>query len=304
MGAPGQVNSRNYLQDNYYLVISPVGSNIHMDAVRHTYLHFVLDPLVAKRATALQLLKPVLMAVQKAPMAEEYKFDAGLLVIECLIRAIEARTPADPKLPEKDRLAMVQQDEAEGFVLTGYFYDQLQDFRERERWPASGFSRLAAQPGRRPRKEAGQRNRVMRRRLTPEVMRAAKPASQSKVDLAERELASGNPAGAQKLAEEALAGAGRPGPCLLRAGPGCHSERQHGRQHRKTSRKRWTAPTIPRYRPGATFILAAFSICRTTVRLPWPSTRRRSTSSTYRPIRRRPPSAGSKNLISLRRAKH
>ena len=51
-------------------------------------------------------------------MAEEYKTDMGLLVIESLIRAIEARTPADPKLPDKDRLAMVNRDEAEGFVLT------------------------------------------------------------------------------------------------------------------------------------------------------------------------------------------
>ena len=118
MSAPGQVNSRNYLQDYYYLVISPSGENIHMDALRHTYLHFVLDPLIAKRATALQRLKPILVAVQKAPMAEDYKLDPGLLVIECLIRAIEARTPFDPKLPDKDRQAMVQRDEAEGFVFT------------------------------------------------------------------------------------------------------------------------------------------------------------------------------------------
>ena len=39
---------------------------------------------------------------------------------------------------------------------------------------------------------------------TPEVVRAAKPAAQQKVDLAERELVSGDPAGAAKLAEEAL----------------------------------------------------------------------------------------------------
>ncbi len=130
MAAPGQVNSRNYLQDYYYLVVSPAGNNIHMEALRHTYLHFVLDPLIAKRATALERLKPILIAVQRAPMAEEYKLDTGLLVIECLIRAIEARTPADPKLPEKDRLALVQRDEAEGFVLTGYFYEQLHDFEK------------------------------------------------------------------------------------------------------------------------------------------------------------------------------
>ena len=52
MAAPGQVNSRNYLQDFYYLVVSPAGDSIHMDALRHTYLHFVLDPLIAKRATS------------------------------------------------------------------------------------------------------------------------------------------------------------------------------------------------------------------------------------------------------------
>ena len=78
MSAPGQVNSRNYLQDYYYLVVSPAAANLHMDAMRHTYLHFVLDPLIAKRATALQRLKPVLMPLQKAPMAEDYKLDTGL----------------------------------------------------------------------------------------------------------------------------------------------------------------------------------------------------------------------------------
>ena len=51
-------------------------------------------------------------------------------MIESLIRAIEARTPADPKLPDKDRLAMVNRDEAEGFVLTNYFYDQLKVFEK------------------------------------------------------------------------------------------------------------------------------------------------------------------------------
>ncbi len=203
MAAPGQVNSRNYLQDNYYLVISPVGTNIHMDAIRHTYLHFVLDPLVAKRATALQLLKPVLLAVQKAPMAEEYKFDAGLLVIECLIRAIEAHTPADSKLPEKDRLAKVQKDEAEGFVLTGYFYDRLKGFEKESSGLQAVFPDwLHNMDIDREKKLASEI--VFAPQAAPEVVRAAKPQSQSRVDLAERELISGNPAGAQKLAEEAL----------------------------------------------------------------------------------------------------
>src|ERR1700746_2635156 len=44
MGAPGQVNARNYGND-YYVVISPAGSELKMDQIRHTYLHYWLDPL-------------------------------------------------------------------------------------------------------------------------------------------------------------------------------------------------------------------------------------------------------------------
>ncbi len=181
-------------------------------------------PLIAKRATALQRLKPILVPLQKAPMAEEYKEDTGLLVVECLIRAIEARTPADPKLPAKDRQAMVQRDEAEGFVLTGYFYEQLRDFEKENTGLQDAFpdwlhnidvdheKKLASEIEFAP-------------EAKPEVMQAAKPASQEKVDLAERELASGNPAAAEKLAHEALAANEEPGAGLFRAGPGRELER-------------------------------------------------------------------------------
>ncbi|HME31122.1 MAG TPA: hypothetical protein VKG65_00070, partial [Terriglobales bacterium] len=204
MSAPGQVNSRNYLQDYYYLVVSPAGANLHMDALRHTYLHFILDPLIAKRATALQRLKPILVPLQKAPMAEDYKLDTGLLVVECLIRAIEARTPADPKLPVKDRQAMVQRDEAEGFILTWHFYEELRDFEKENTGLQDAFpdwlhnidvdreKKLASEIEFAPEAE-------------PEVMRATKAAPQQKVILAERELSSGNLAAAEKLAHEALA---------------------------------------------------------------------------------------------------
>ena len=204
MSAPGQVNSRNYLQDYYYLVVSPAATNLHMDAIRHTYLHFVLDPLIAKRATALQRLKPLLMPLQKAPMSEDYKLDTGLLVVECLIRAIEARTPTDPKLPAKDRQALVQRDQEEGFVLTGYFYEQLRGF-EKE---SNGLQ--AAFPDWLHNMDVDHEMKLAREtafapEAKPEVMQAAKPASQDNVVLAERELTEGNVEGAEKLAREALA---------------------------------------------------------------------------------------------------
>src|SRR5204862_5478913 len=46
--APGQVNARNYAAD-YFLVLSPSGRNMNLDAVRHTYLHYSLDPLLMRR---------------------------------------------------------------------------------------------------------------------------------------------------------------------------------------------------------------------------------------------------------------
>lgn len=203
MIAPAQVNSRNYLQDFYYVVVSPSGDNIHMEALRHTYLHFVLDPLIAKRATSLDRLKPVLASVQTAPMSEEYKTDAGLLVIECLIRAIEARTPPDPRLPEKERMALVQRDEAEGFVLTGYFYEQLRDFEKGGTGLQDAFPDwLHNIDVAHEKKRASEI--TFATKSEPEVMQASKRASQKKIDLAELALASGNPAEAGKLAQDSL----------------------------------------------------------------------------------------------------
>jgi len=204
MTAPGQINSRNYMQDYYYLVVSPAATNLHMGTIRHTYLHFVLDPLVAKRATALERLKPILIPLQKAPMSEDYKLDTGLLVIECIIRAIEARAPSDPKLPVKDRLAMVQRDEAEGFTLTGYFYEQLRDFEKENTGLQDAFPDwLHNIDVDREKKRASEIQFAPE--AQPEVVLASKPAVQPKVVQAERELAGGNPAAAEKLAHEALA---------------------------------------------------------------------------------------------------
>jgi tetratricopeptide (TPR) repeat protein len=203
MSAPGQVNSRNYLQDYYYVVLSPATDNLHMDALRHTYLHFALDPLVFRRGTSLDRLQPIELPLQKAPMAEEYKRDTGLLVIECLIKAIEARTPANPKTPEAERLAFVRKAEEQGFVLTGYFYDQLKAFEK------GGSGMQTAFPDWLHGIDVDHEKKMASRitfasQAEPEVMKASKPASQKKIDAAERALASGNPVDAGRLAEESL----------------------------------------------------------------------------------------------------
>ena len=214
MAAPGEVNSRNYQQDNFYIVVSPANNNIHIDDLRHAYLHFVLDPMIAKRATALARLKPILATIQKAPMSDEYKQDMGLLVIESLIRAIEARIPSDPKLPEKDRLAMVNRDQAEGFILTDYFYDQLKIFEKENTGLKDAFPDwLHNLDVDKIKKQASEIKFASQ--ATPDVMLSGNRKAQQKIDQAERALAGGNPSGATQLAEEALAANEDPARCYF-----------------------------------------------------------------------------------------
>jgi tetratricopeptide (TPR) repeat protein len=214
MAAPGQVNSRNYRADYYYMVVSPANNNIHMEQLRHSYLHFVLEPLISKRATALARLKPILQSVLKAPMADEYKTDTGLLVIESLIRAIEARTPSDPKLPEKDRMAMITRAEEEGFVLTGYFYEQLGTFEKGSTGLKDAFPDWLhdIDVGRIQKHAADIK---FASSSAPDVIKPANQGNDQKIDQAEKALASGNPAGAAQLAQEALAANEDPGRCYF-----------------------------------------------------------------------------------------
>ena len=60
MGAPGQTNARNYAS-NYYVVISPTpGTAIKLQQIRHTYLHYLLDPLALKNGDSFKRLEPLL----------------------------------------------------------------------------------------------------------------------------------------------------------------------------------------------------------------------------------------------------
>jgi len=159
MLSPAETNARVY-GTNYVVVASPVNGTIHMKEVRHTFLHYEIEPLLYARATAMDRLLPFLKTVRDAPIDFVYRSDIVSLVIECMIRAIEARTMDTgvqiPKIPaniarseldpvyrerqvalQKDgaiRQDLVNHDMVEGYVLTQYFYNQLIQF---EHSPAS-----------------------------------------------------------------------------------------------------------------------------------------------------------------------
>jgi tetratricopeptide (TPR) repeat protein len=202
-GAPGQVNARNYGAD-YFLVLSPTGSNLRLDQVRHTYLHYILDPLLLKRANSMRRLQPLLATVRSSSIDDSYKGDIALLVTESLIRAVEARMIGTGKASEPAREIAANAAVSEGFVLTRYFFDALQRFESEP----TGFKDalgdiLFGIDVDRERKRAA--DVQFTRQASPEVLKSAsKRKEPGLLDLAEERLSGSDPDGAQKLARQAL----------------------------------------------------------------------------------------------------
>jgi hypothetical protein len=201
--APNRVDSRNY-GSNYYVVISPgQDGQLRLPEIRHTYLHFVLDPLAIQHGFSLKALEPILLDIKSAPMSPAFKDDISLMVNESLIRAIEART-ALPSSREGDRQAYVEHAMAEGFVLTRYFYEALAKFEKESTGMKDAYGDLLhGIDVERERKRA--RQVTFAAEATPEVVSASKAFSAPSIlDTAEQRLAMGDTASAQKLAAQVL----------------------------------------------------------------------------------------------------
>ncbi len=200
MGAPGQTNARNYASD-YYVVISPTsGTAIKMQQIRHTYLHYLLDPLALKNADSFKRLEPLLVRLQDTPMDEAFKSNASLLVTECMVRAIEARLS---NLPEAERAQVINQADKEGYVLTHYFYDAFGRFEKDPAGMRNAYPELIA--GIDVGKEIKRVSQIeFASEATPELLHLAGGRKHRLLLDAERRLAAGDKETAQKLAQKAL----------------------------------------------------------------------------------------------------
>lgn len=203
MGAPGQTNARNYGAD-YFLVISPgTDSTLKTQQIRHTYLHYLLDPLALKYPQTMQRLSPLLMDVRKAPMDEGFKIDISLLVTECFIRAVEARTIGSAKTPDEERRQAVVQSVAQGFILAPYFYDSLIQFERGPTGLRNAYSDILA--GIDISKEHKRALQVQfAKNADPELLHLSRPAPVRLLVVAEQKLSTGDPESAKKLAQQAL----------------------------------------------------------------------------------------------------
>ncbi len=116
LAAPNQVQSRSYGND-YFVVVTPA-KEPNVFELRHTYLHFVIEPLASKYGVDIMHNASLSDYVASAPGLEDsYKNDFLLLVTESLIKAVECRLDKTP--------AKVKEALQEGFVLTPFFYEAL-----------------------------------------------------------------------------------------------------------------------------------------------------------------------------------
>ena len=215
LGAPSEVNARSY-GENYYVVIAP-GTKVvlKMDQIHHAYLHYLIDPQIGRYAGNLANLTPLLDTVKLAPMDESFKGDVVLLTTECVIRAIEARTLAGRKAPVADQERAVQESMGQGFVLTRYFYDNLQQFEKEDVGFRNAVGLMIARIDvRKEQKQAGQIQFAAA--ADPELLQLARPKPGKILINAQERLAAGDPEGAETLAKQALSEKGEdPGRALF-----------------------------------------------------------------------------------------
>ncbi len=228
MLSPHAVNARVYGTD-YVVVVSPVDGKIRMDDVRHTYLHYVIEPLLYARANAVDRMQPILKEVREAPLEFRYRSDSVPLTIESLIKAIEARTmdtgvpvykiPADAdrsQMPRYEherqvyqqkvdaiRVATVRHDMTQGFVLTQYFYEQLVQF---EKDPAGLRDTIGEMVYSMDVDQQVHRARQIEfdKEADGDVLTRSKPRKLTGLDLAEARLAAGDVATASAMARQVL----------------------------------------------------------------------------------------------------
>lgn len=226
--SPHSVNARVYGTD-YVVVLSPVNGVVRMSDVRHTYLHYIIEPLLYARANAIDRTQPILKEVREAPLDFRYRSDSVSLMIECLIKAIEARTMdtgiANYKIPtgidrsempryERERSAVEQKQEAvraqtvrhdmtQGWVLTQYFYEQLQQF---EHDPASLKDTIGEMVYSMDVDQQVHRARQIEfdKQADDDVLRRSKPRKLTGLDLAEARLAAGDVVTASAMARQTL----------------------------------------------------------------------------------------------------
>ena len=212
MGSPNETDARNYGSD-YYVVVFPAPNTnsgaaapetaLKMEQIRHTFLHYEMDPLAEKHYSAIKRLEPLLQSVKRAPLEESFKTDISLLVTECLVRAIEIRTSGNKQTAEAMRSQAVDDAVKQGYILTRYFYNTVVAFEKDPAGIRGAYGDFLDNVD--VKKEEKAASEVQFASATsPELVQLSRPEERRMLLTAEKRLAAGDPKGAQELAQMAL----------------------------------------------------------------------------------------------------
>ncbi len=129
LGSNGVVNARN-VGETYIVVVGPsrVKASV-MGSIRHEYLHFLIDPLLAKYRGRLPDPEPFMKRVnEQAGALDRYRENFQLMLTESLIQAMESRL--EGHAADQDRMALIRMYD-KGLILAPYFDEALASFESR-----------------------------------------------------------------------------------------------------------------------------------------------------------------------------
>ena len=211
MGSPNETDARNYGTDYFVIVFPAPNSNsgaapqsaLKMDQIRHTFLHYELDPLADKHPSAIKRLEPLLQSVKRSPMEESFKTDISLLVTECLVRAMEIRMSGNKQTAEAMRAQAVDDAVKQGYILTRSFYDEVVAFEKDPVGIRGAYGDFLDNVDLKKEEKAASEVQFASS-TAPELLRFSRPEERRMLVTAENRLAAGDPKGAQELAQQAL----------------------------------------------------------------------------------------------------
>ena len=108
----GHTHFRN-IGNQYAIVVDPTLDSF--DAIRHAFLHFLIDPLPIRYQQQVAADLPLLRIGAAAPrVPPEFRDDFSAFFTECVVRAVELRLR---RLPAAEQAEEVDSDERDGYVL-------------------------------------------------------------------------------------------------------------------------------------------------------------------------------------------
>jgi tetratricopeptide (TPR) repeat protein len=126
LGPQRLVNARN-MEKSYFIVLGPALSpEENREQLQHEYLHFLLDPLIAKFGTPLLKHEELLDLAQSQPhIRSEYQNRYLMVVAESLVEALILRLNPRPE-PDREMVGLFRR----GLIFTPYFLRVLQLYEE------------------------------------------------------------------------------------------------------------------------------------------------------------------------------